>query len=420
MNILWITNTIFPAPSKALGLPTPNVGGWMYSLAANLIHSQAITLAVATVYHGKQLQQMDLESIRYYLIPKRTVTSKYDASLEKYWKQIKNEFKPDVIHIHGTEFAPALAYLKANGNQGVVVSIQGLTSICSRYYRAGITNHDIVRNLTFRDVIRWDNIIQQQRKFSERGKIEKEIIASVDHIIGRTSWDRDHSHAINHRAQYYFSNETLRSSFYNSAKWEYANCEKHSIFLSQAAYPIKGLHQVIKALPFVLREYPDTKVYVAGYNLIAQNNLKDSFRRSGYARYLLTLMRKLRITDRVIFLGSLNEQAIYEQYRKANVFICPSSIENSPNSLGEAQLIGTPVIASYVGGIPNMVEHGKTGLLYPFEEVEMLAEHIRQVFSDDKFAENLSINEIQIASERHNQQINLANTLMIYREIANQ
>ena len=48
--------------------------------------------------------------------------------------------------------------------------------------------------------------------------------------------------------------------------------------------------------------------------------------------------------------------------------------------MGEAQLLGVPVIASYVGGVPDMVTHGETGLLYRFEEVEMLAEGIRNLF----------------------------------------
>ena len=80
------------------------------------------------------------------------------------------------------------------------------------------------------------------------------------------------------------------------------------------------------------------------------------------------------------FTGSLREDQMIAEYLNAHLFICPSSIENSPNSLGEAQLLGVPVIASYVGGVPDMVTHGETGLLYRFEEVEMLAEGIRNLF----------------------------------------
>ena len=50
----------------------------------------------------------------------------------------------------------------------------------------------------------------------------------------------------------------------------------------------------------------------------------------------------------------------------ANSHIFHSSyIENSPNSVGEAQMVGVPVVASRVGGTDSMVEHGKTGFMYP-------------------------------------------------------
>ena len=54
----------------------------------------------------------------------------------------------------------------------------------------------------------------------------------------------------------------------------------------------------------------------------------------------------------------------------------PSSIENSPNSLGEAQLLGVPCIASDVGGVTDMIPNKECGIIYRFEEVELLAKHI--------------------------------------------
>jgi len=106
-----------------------------------------------------------------------------------------------------------------------------------------------------------------------------------------------------------------------------------------------------------------------------------------------------------------------EEYQNAHVFVCPSSIENSPNSLGEAQLIGTPSIAAYVGGVPDMVIHGQTGLLYRFEEVEMLAEHIRNVFTDGQLAQQLSTGAIEAAGKRHDRKLNLEQTTQIYKKI---
>lgn len=76
-----------------------------------------------------------------------------------------------------------------------------------------------------------------------------------------------------------------------------------------------------------------------------------------------------------------------------------------------------PVIAYFAGGIPDMVTHGETGLLYRFEEVEIPAMHIRSIFSYDNLTFKLSSNGIIVAEERHNRLINLNNTLEIYQEI---
>ena len=129
-------------------------------------------------------------------------------------------------------------------------------------------------------------------------------------------------------------------------------------------------------------------------------------------------MKKFGVKSRFHFTGMLNAESMAQQYRLANVFVCPSSIENSPNSLGEAQLVGCPVVASYVGGVPDMVQHGSTGLLYRFEETEMLASAICRIFGDDKLATDLSRNGISAAQQRHDGEINAKNMIEIYRKVA--
>ena len=112
----------------------------------------------------------------------------------------------------------------------------------------------------------------------------------------------------------------------------------------------------------------------------------------------------------------LNLTKNYEQLLKCNIFICPSSIENSPNSLAEAQILGVPSIASFVGGIPDMIEDKKTGLLYRFEEIEMLGVFICDVF-EKKSLKELSINEIITAQKRHDINKNTADLINIYYKI---
>lgn len=101
-----------------------------------------------------------------------------------------------------------------------------------------------------------------------------------------------------------------------------------------------------------------------------------------------------------------------KRYLLSNVFICPSTIENSPNSLCEAQLLGVPHIASYVGGTADLMK-GNEECLYRFEETEMLAEKICNVFAKSSFSKNMQT-EAQV---RHNAKANAKRLIEIYIDI---
>lgn len=416
MKILWIVNTLFPVPSMALGLNEPVVGGWMYGLAEQLSKSPDIELAVATTLPNCDFGSIEVDGIRYYTLP-CTDNTKYDDRLEENWKKLYDEFQADVVHIHGTEYAHGLACMRKLPNLNYFVSIQGLISVISHYYYAGMTFSEILRNITFRDLVRWDTLWQQKRKFELRGRLEKEYILRTGNIIGRTNWDYVYTKAINPGVNYNFCNESLRNGFYAAEKWSLDSCDRYTIFLSQVGYPIKGLHQVIRAVALLKNDFSNIKLRIGGNNILKTDTFKDKLRLTGYGKFIKTLLKKHKLEQNIQFLGLLDENQMIVEYQNAHVFICPSSIENSPNSLCEAQLLGVPVIASYVGGIPDLVKDKESGLLYRFEEVEVLKENIRRVFKDDLLARRLEAGGICVANYRHNRMKNLNSLLAIYNRI---
>ena len=334
-----------------------------------------------------------------------TSGTKYNNHLETKWQEVKKDFKPNVIHIHGTEYPHGLAYVRACGSKGVVVSIQGLVSCYARYYTGGISHKEIKKSLTFRDILR-GGINDGQKDFVKRGNFEHDLLSRVSHIIGRTEWDKAHSWAINPKAKYHHVGETLRDVFYKN-KWDYDKCEPYSIFVSQASYPIKGLHKLLEALPIVIREYPETKVYVAG----SDESSKPWYRITSYGRYLKRLIKKYNLKGKIIFTGMLSEEEMCNRYLDSNLFLCCSAIENSPNSLGEAQILGMPFLASFVGGVPEIVNYNPD-VLYRFEETEMLAKKICNIFS---FGKNYYIS--RDSSERYDGKVNLASLLDCYKVV---
>lgn len=404
-----------PPLCENLGIKAPVGGGWMYSSAKKLIEGNTgIDLAIATIYPGKELIKKEIDQIKYYVLPLNgSRKTQYNKHLEIYWKRIYKEFNPDLTQIHGTEYPHGLAYVNALPFSKTVISLQGIVSASAKYYNYGISIKDILRNITLRDLIK-GNLYQAQKKFAKSGIYERELLSKVKYVIGRTSWDYTHVKAINPSINYYFCNETLRDEFYKH-QWSYKTCEKHTIFLTQAGYPLKGFLQVLRALPFVLKNYPDTKVFVGGANIIADKTWKDRLTRSGYGKIVKRFIIKHKLTNHIIFTGPLNEKEICTRYLKSNIFICPSSIENSPNSLGEAQLLGVPCIASYVGGIPDLIPTKACGSLYRFEEVEMLADIICMWFEKSKDFDNTEMRKI--SAMRHDAEQNQIRLNEIYNNI---
>ena len=413
MKVLWITNILFPEAEHLLtgSGELKSSGGWMLGAANALLNNKEVRLCVASVSSKvNSLTKLEGQHITYYILPFGKGNLHINLDYCPYWQQINDEIKPDIVHIHGTEFSHGHAYMKACGGNHVVISIQGMTS-AYYYYCYGLTKSDIYRNLTVRDIIK-GTVIHGQKQFCRRAQYEIEMINMAKHVIGRTSWDRSHVWAINPEAEYHFCNETLRPEFYVGDKWCYNKCQKHTIFLSQAYYPIKGFHQVLKAMPLILRHFPDAKIRVAGSDITKSSTFLQKLRLSGYGKYIKTLIKNNCLAEFISFTGNLNAEQMKQEYLNCNIFVCPSSIENSPNSLGEAQILGTPCIASYVGGIPDMMR-GNEDNLYRFEEVEMLAEKVCRVFSDGENQTDLSA----IAAQRHDPLNNNQQLLSIYKRI---
>lgn len=414
MKVLWITNIIFPEAEHLLtgSGELKSSGGWMLGAANALLNNKEVKLYVASV-SGKvnTLTKLEGQLITYYILPFGKGNQHVNLDYCPYWQQINDEIKPDIVHIHGTEYSHGHAFMKACGSNNVVISIQGMTSAYYDYYYYGLTKSDIYRNLTIRDIIK-GTVIHGKKQFSIRAQYEIDMINMAKHVIGRTSWDKSHVWAINPEAEYHFCNETLRPEFYGGDKWCYDKCQKHTIFLSQAYYPIKGFHQMLKAMPIILLHYPDTKIRVAGSDITKSSTFSQKLRLSGYGKYIKNIINNNGLAGFISFTGNLNAEQMKQEYLNCNVFVCPSSIENSPNSLGEAQILGTPCIASYVGGIPDMMS-GNEDNLYRFEEVEMLAEKVCRVFSDGEKQKDMSA----IAAIRHDPLNNNQQLFSIYNKI---
>lgn len=341
----------------------------------------------------------------------------YHEDLEALFRVELRSFRPDVIHSWGVEFSHTLAMVNAAEAEGMlpgmVASIQGLCAVLADHYTDGIPEQ-VVRGSTLRDLLRRDNLAAQQEKFRLRGELEAQTVRKLHHVIGRTSWDRQHTTAWNPDVQYHFCNETLREPFYEG-RWSYDLCTKHRIFAPGCGYPIKGFHLLLQAFARVVRAYPDAVLAVTGSSYLAED-LKGRLRQGSYSRYLAGLTRQLGLENKIEFLGKRSAEGMRQAYLEANVFVMPSTMENSPNVLGEAMLLSVPCIAAEVGGVPDLMAE-EEGLCYAPEDIRALAEHIKAVFAMGDRAEAMGVRARAHARQTHDPERNLRDLMSIYEQI---
>lgn len=413
MKLLWLCNMMPGAVKEKISGNTAGGGLWVDSVLAGLRQREDMTVHILCPGENGR---GEVDGHCSYATFSEGLPYVYLPELEAQFRKELADFQPDVIHIWGTEYGHTLAMVNAAETlellDHVVVSIQGLCSVYAGHYAEGVP-YQVQHGNTFRDFVRRDNIAQQQKKFALRGDLEVQALKKVRHVIGRTDWDEACTKQINPRVQYHFCNETLRKPFYDGG-WNYDQCKKHRIFASSCAYPVKGFHYLLEAFGEIVKTYPDATLAVPGKNFLTADKLHCS----GYQKYLAELANRCGVADRIEFLGSLSAEEMKTAYLNANVFVLPSTVENSPNSLGEAMLLGVPCVASLVGGVANLLTDKKEGFVYQSTAPYMLAHYVGQIFEMEEHAAALGAAAREHAANTHHAQKNLQDLIEIYSLLA--
>lgn len=433
MKVLWLCNIMLPAFAKENHLSYSQKEGWLTGCFDRITKEQEnktgkkdtveLGICIPVSDSLKGCRQTIQGAVFYGFFEDTAHPEVYDEGLEGQFHAILDDFQPDLVHIFGTEYPHTLAMTRVWGKKDrLLIGIQGLCSAISEVYMAGIP-YEEQEARSFRDRVRKDSLKEQQKKFELRAEHEQEALKRTQHISGRTEFDREQTAYLNPQAQYHHLNETMRPEFYGP-RWDLNGVRRHSIFLSQGDYPLKGFHFLLEAMPAVVREFPDAKLYVAGNSIIGnvggrlkKRKLPEQAWITSYGKYLKKLIREGNLEDHVVMLGTLSAQEMVQQYQKSHIFVCPSVMENSANSLCEAMLLGMPVIASRVGGLPSLVENGEEGLLFSVGNVGELSEDIINLMDQDQFACRLGSAAHKEALVRHNPDTNYRRLLEIYHSI---
>lgn len=403
MKVLWITNVELPDAANSRGNNVV-VGGWMHQTLNYIKNSIELYVAACV---SEKYDWIEINSVNYC-----GFTPEMD---EVDFERIIESIDPDCIHIWGSEYNHSYYVTKAARNlskiECTVLSIQGLVSVYAEHYYDGLPP-ELIHRRTLKEFFGRRNIAQEKKMMELQGQTEISTFQMLENCIGRTDWDYACAKQMNPHIEYHFCGEILRESFYVN-RWKYEECDKEVIFFSQAHYPIKGLHIMLRALPIIKEYYPAVVLRIVGNN----PQKKAIFKRSSYEKYICNLIRDNDLSNSIEWLGQLSENEMMLNYKKANVFVCSSSIENSSNSIGEAMLVGTPIVASDVGGIKSFMEHEKEGMLYHSTAVYMLADNVIRIFNSRSLAIQLGNNAHERAKKYHCIEDNLQRLIKIYNKL---
>lgn len=158
---------------------------------------------------------------------------------------------------------------------------------------------------------------------------------------------------------------------------------KKVIMFAGRLIELKAAHHLIGALAGLKQQRSDWVCWIAG-----EGDLQVKLRAQA---------KTLGLEGDVVFWGK--RQDVPQMLRQADIFVQPSLLDNQPLSVIEAQLAGLPVIVSDTGGLPEMVSHKQTGLIYPVGDIDSLGDQLKVLLENDELRLRLGSNAKQWATK---------------------
>ena len=419
MKVLWFANTPCGATERLTGKPVTG-GGWLFALSEQLAVIPEIELHIA-FYWGGAVPSFEYKGITYHPVLQEGEGTRFGRLINRYVIANSNKIdkrslprllkvvetvKPDIIHIHGSENNFGMI-ASCQIECPIVLSIQGLLSPCYCKYYSGFSKHEISSYEGLKEKILMSGISLKEKSFKRRGAMEREFFKNIHNIIGRTFWDRACSLALNPHRKYYEVGEIMRPFFFEN-HWEKNVFSNPFIITTTISYGYyKGLetiYQTAKVLKSADFNFCWNVIGISDGDILAYFSEK----KVGDAA------KKLSIN----LLGRKNAKEMVALMKDADLFVQVSHIENSPNSLGEAMLLGMPIIATFAGGTASMLENNVEGRLVQDGDPYALAGMIMEMAADFEQARYFGQKAAKRAIDRHNPMYVCQQLMNVYNEIA--
>jgi glycosyltransferase involved in cell wall biosynthesis len=286
--------------------------------------------------------------------------------------------RPDVIHAHGS-----LVYASAATRSGLpaVVTVHGIMA------REASTLQDPRKRIA-RALDSW---------------FERRTLRHVQDLIAISPYVLDFYPRLASARVRHIDNP-VDDSYFDIRRAE----EPCRILCPVRVIPRKGLLFALQALPGLLSEFPNLQLRVAG----------EKAAMPSYQAACQSFIQDQGLAPHVRFLGNLSAAELAEEYAHCTLMLLPSMQETAPVVIGEAMAAAVPIVATRVGGVPYLLQHGSTALLVDYGDTDGLVAALRGLLRDSSLRHALGSRGRIQAEDRFRLSVVADRTVQVYEEIA--
>jgi glycosyltransferase involved in cell wall biosynthesis len=346
-------------------------------------HPDLKVTVIAPGSHVGQTTSEPWENVTVYRLEKQGLwrflpgTLYYILSGKRQIRSLLKQINPDIVHFQGFTF------LAANCEQPSLLTIHGIAEQDAKWDS------------------RW-GIFRQPRRFFMK-LTEAYARRRIPHVIVISKYTRQFLPKDNNIKNSRLIENPVAESYFNVER----KPESGRIFCCARIRPLKNIIGLIEAFALIAEHFPNAQLRIAG---TPETDYLEACKQEAEANGL---------KDKVHFLGNISINEVQLELSKANCLVVPSFQENAPLTISEAMAVGVPVVASNVGGIPEMIEDGKTGLLIDPYDTESICDAVSKILSDETFARSMGQFAKEVARKRYTVSIACKKTVRAYQDILN-
>ena len=418
MRILWLSPTPAGA-TRALGLSGAAGGGWIGALERALGERDDLELWTAFPWRVRSVERLGTVE-RAFALPRRPLGGRLrravhdlscrlepDRSVDDLMEVVE-ACRPDIVHAWGSESHFGLVGERTQ--VPVLVELQGLATPYSEAYLSAFSHLDLLIHGSPRRLATGRGLLQRYWRYRRRAARERRILVAARYVSGRTAWDRQLATALAPNARYFHCDRVLRAAFYTES-WRPradrggARATLHlASTLRGNAY--KGLDVVHRAAAILGNLGFEVDWSILGV------------RRGEELERVVEGALGGRLAERGVHLvGRVPADELIRRLLASDLYVHPSWIDNSPNALAEAAILGLPIVSTQVGGIPSLLDGGKEGVLVPQGDPWALAGAVAELARDPESARRMGAAARGTALRRHDPERIAGSLVGIYRQI---